>query len=135
QTRLLTLTGAGGVGKTRLAIAAAEAVAEGFPDGVGWVELAQLIGSADEATLLVAGAIAPAPGSKEPAPQAPAASLVAAIGVRRLLLVLDNCEHLLAAAPLLADLLAACPELIILVTSREGLHVRGEREVVVQPLA
>ena len=135
QARLVTLTGPGGVGKTRLALAVAEAVAADFPDGVVWVELAQIIGPAQEAIPLVAGAIARALGTREPVPQAAVASLATAIGARKLLLVLDNVEHLLAAAPLLAAVLADCPELVLLVTSREGLRLRGEREVVVQPLA
>ena len=135
QARLVTLTGPGGVGKTRLALAVAEAVAADFPDGVVWVELAQIIGPAQEAIPLVAGAIARALGTREPMPQAVAASLAAAIGARKLLLVLDNFEHLLAAAPLLAAVLADCPALVLLVTSREGLRLRGEREFVVQPLA
>jgi predicted ATPase/transcriptional regulator with XRE-family HTH domain len=134
QTRLLTLTGTGGVGKTRLAIAAAEAVAESFPEGVVWVELASLIGSTNEAIPLVAGAIARALGTREPAPQAPAASLATAIGARKLALILDNFEHLLSAAPLISAVLAECPQLVVLVTSRENLHLQGEREVVVQPL-
>ena len=130
----LTLTGPGGVGKTRLAIAAAEAIAGAFPDGVAWVELAHIVGPADDATSLVAGAIARALGTQEPAPQALAASLAAAIGSRKMALVLDNFEHLLGAAPLIAEVLAACPELVVLVTSRERLHLRGEREFAVQPL-
>ena len=135
QARLVTLSGPGGVGKTRLALAVAEAVAGDFPDGVVWVELAQIIGPAQEAIPLVAGAIARALGTREPMPQAVAASLAAAIGARQLLLVLDNVEHLLAVAPLLAAVLADCPALVLLVTSREGLRLRGEREFVVQPLA
>jgi predicted ATPase/transcriptional regulator with XRE-family HTH domain len=135
HARLMTVTGPGGVGKTRLALAVAEAIAADVPDGVVWVELAQLIGSEQEAIPLVASAIARALGTREPVPQAVTASLAAAIGGRKLLLVLDNFEHLLAAAPLLAAILADCPALVLLVTSREGLHLRGEREVVVQPLA
>jgi predicted ATPase/transcriptional regulator with XRE-family HTH domain len=135
QARLVTLTGTGGVGKTRLALAVAEAIAADFPGGVVWVELTQIIGPAQEAIPLVAGAIARALETREPAPQAAAASLAAAIGARKLLLVLDNFEHLLGAAPLLAAVLADCPALFLLVTSREGLRLRGEREVVVQPLA
>ncbi|MDF2739000.1 MAG: transcriptional regulator, family [Actinomycetia bacterium] len=135
QARLVTLTGTGGVGKTRLALAVAEAIAADFPDGVAWVELAQIIGPAQEAIPLVAGAIARALGTREPAPQAVAASLAAAIGARKLLLMLDNFEHLLAAAPLLAAVLADCPALVLVVTSRECLRLRGEREFVVQPLA
>ena len=135
QARLVTLTGTGGVGKTRLALAVAEAIAADFPEGVVWVELAQIIGPAGEAIPLVAGAIARALGTREPVPQAVAASLTAAIGTRKMLLVLDNFEHLLAAAPLLATVLADCPELVLLLTSRECLRLRGEREFVVQPLA
>jgi predicted ATPase/transcriptional regulator with XRE-family HTH domain len=135
QARLVTLTGTGGVGKTRLALAVAEAIAADVPDGVVWVELAQIIGPAHKAIPLVAGAIARALGTREPAPQAVAASLAAAIGARKQLLVLDNFEHLLAAAPLLAAVQADCPALVLLVTSRESLRLRGEREFVVQPLA
>jgi predicted ATPase/transcriptional regulator with XRE-family HTH domain len=135
QARLVTLTGTGGVGKTRLAIAVAEAITADFPNGVVWVELAEIIGPGQKAIPLVAGAIARALGTKEPALQAVAASLAAAIGARKLLLLLDNFEHLLGAAPLLAAVLADCPALVLLVTSRECLHLRGEREVVVQPLA
>jgi predicted ATPase/transcriptional regulator with XRE-family HTH domain len=135
QARLMTLTGPGGVGKTRLALAVATAVAADFPDGVVWVELAQIIGPAQEASLLVAGAIARALGTREPVPQAVAASLAAAIDARTMLLVLDNFEHVLAAGPLVAALLEDCPALALLVTSRERLHLRGEREFVVQPLA
>jgi predicted ATPase/transcriptional regulator with XRE-family HTH domain len=134
QTRLVTLTGPGGVGKTRLAIAVSEATAGDFPDGVVWVELAHLVRPAAAAPL-VAGAIARALGTNDPAPLTMAASLAAAIRSRKMLVVLDNFEHLLAAGSLLADVLAGCPELVVLVTSRECLHVRGEREVVVQPLA
>ena len=135
QARLVTLTGPGGVGKTRLALAVANAIAADFPDGVVWVELAQVIGPAQEAIPLVAGAIARALGTREPVPQAVAASLAAAIEGRTMLLVLDNFEHLLAAAPLLGAVLADCPALVLLVTSRECLRLRGEREFVVQPLA
>lgn len=135
RTRLLTLTGPGGVGKTRLAVAAAEAVAEAFPEGVAWVELAHLVGQEEDASLLVASAIARALGAKEPAQESPAASLASAIGSRRLALVLDNFEQLLPAAPLIAELLAASPELVMLVTSRERLHLRGERQFAVHPLA
>jgi predicted ATPase len=135
QARLVTLTGTGGVGKTRLALAVATAIAADFPDGVVWVELAQIVGPVHEAIPLVAGAISRALGTTEPVPQAVAASLAAAIDGRTLLLVLDNFEHLLAAGPLLAAVLADCPALVLLVTSRECLRLRGEREFVVQPLA
>jgi predicted ATPase/transcriptional regulator with XRE-family HTH domain len=135
QARLVTLTGPGGVGKTRLALAVAEAIAVDFPDGVIWVELAQITGPSQGAIPLVAGEIARALGIREAVPELAAASLAASIGARKLLLVLDNFEHLLAAAPLLAALRTDCPGLVMLVTSRECLRLRGEREVVVQPLA
>jgi predicted ATPase len=135
QTRLLTLTGPGGVGKTRLAIEVARELDADFAGDVIWVELAQIFGPPEAASELVAGAIARALGTKDPAPQMMAASLAAAIDSRKMALVLDNFEHLLGAAPLIAAVLADCPELVILVTSRECLHLRGERELVVHPLA
>ena len=70
-----------------------------------------------------------------PVPRSIAASLAAAIGFRQMAIVLDNFEHLMGATPLAAAVLADCPELVMLVTSRESLHLRGEREMVVQPLA
>jgi predicted ATPase/transcriptional regulator with XRE-family HTH domain len=135
RTRLLTLTGPGGVGKTRLAIAAAGAIAEAFPDGVAWVELAAIAAPPEAAASRVAAAIAGALGIREAVRQPLAAPLAAAIGSRELALVLDNVEHLLAAAPMVADLQAACPGLAILATSRERLGLRGEREFAVLPLA
>jgi predicted ATPase/transcriptional regulator with XRE-family HTH domain len=135
RTRLLTLTGPGGVGKTRLAIAVAEAIAEHFPDGVAWVDLAEIIAPEDEVPSLVSSAIARAIGTREPAPHAMAESLAAAIGTRKMVLVLDNFEHVSTAAPLIADVLAACPALSVLVTSRARLRLRGEREFAVHPLA
>ena len=119
--RLVTLTGSGGSGKTRLALQAAGAAADDFDHGVWWVPLAPL---ADH--MLVGAAAAQALGAKE--------TLAAAIGDRQLLLLLDNFEHLLDAAPVVADAIAACPRLTVLVTSREPLHVDGEWEVAVDPL-
>jgi predicted ATPase len=125
--RLLTLTGPGGVGKTRLALAAAGAATGAFPDGVPFVSLAGLTDPA----LLVA-TIGAALGVRE----ADGASVDAALRARRLLLVLDNLEHLFPdAAPIIAALLAAAPNLAILATSRAPLRVRGEREWPVAPLA
>ena len=132
EARLVTLTGPGGVGKTRLALAAAEALAgeERFADGVALVELAALRHPAH-----VAPAVASVLGIREDGERSPAAALKGALRERRLLLVLDNVEHLLPAAPLVAELLAACRGLTVLATSRERLHLRGEREVPVSPLA
>ena len=127
--RLLTLTGPGGVGKTRLALAVAAEVCDAYPDGIGFVALAPL---GDPA--LVASAIATALGIKQTAGQSLVESLTASLHDQRLLLVLDNFEHLVPAAPLVADLLASCPGLTVLVTSRSVLHLSGEHEYAVPPL-
>jgi non-specific serine/threonine protein kinase len=121
-TRLLTLAGPGGCGKTRLAIEAAAATLPAYRDGVWLVELAAL---ADPA--LVPQATATALGVREAPGQPLTETLTAALRSKQLLLVLDNCEHLIAACAQLAEaLLRACPELRILATSREPLHVPGE---------
>jgi hypothetical protein len=120
DTRLLTLTGVGGVGKTRLALDVAHAVLADFPDGVWLVTLAPL-----RDPTLVAGAIAQALGVRETGNRPLQEELVAQLRPQSLLLVLDNFEHLLAAAPQVANLLAACPHLRVLVTSRAALRLRG----------
>lgn len=127
--RLLTLTGPGGVGKTRLAEAAAAKLAVTFPDGVVWVDLAAA--ARPEAVALT---ISRALGLREEGSRPSSESVRIAIGERSLLLVLDNFEHLLDAAPLVVDLLSSCPRLVTLVTSRARLHVSGEYELVVLPL-
>ena len=114
RARLVTLTGAGGSGKTRLALQAAGAVSDGFPQGVWWVPLAPLGDPAD-----VVPAAARALDARGP--------LVQAIGDGRLLLLLDNFEHVVAAAPELGALLEGCPNLSMLVTSRERLRLAGEQ--------
>ena len=129
ESRLVTLTGPGGVGKTRLALAVAAAATAAVPDGVVLVSLAPL---ADPA--LVVPAIAAAFGLREAAGQDLGAALRAFLRPRRLLLVLDNVEHVLAAVPAVAELLAACPGLTVLATSRAPLHLRGEQEYPVEPL-
>jgi predicted ATPase/DNA-binding CsgD family transcriptional regulator len=126
--RLLTLTGPGGVGKTRVAIAAAEAT-EDFPDGLAYVRLALLTDPG-----LVGAAIARELGLRDMGAEPPAGRLARFLGERRLLLVLDNFEHVVAAAPLVFDLLEACPALKALVTSRVRLRLSGEREYPVPPL-
>jgi predicted ATPase/DNA-binding XRE family transcriptional regulator len=128
--RLLTLTGPGGTGKTRLALAVAERLAPAFPDGVVFVSLAPL---ADPA--LVAPAIAERLGVRERAEQTPRQTLVTHLAGKRLLLLLDNCEHVLPAAPLVTELLEACPALRVLTTSRAALHLSGEHLYSVPPLA
>jgi predicted ATPase/DNA-binding CsgD family transcriptional regulator len=127
---LLTLTGPGGVGKTRLALAVAGDVAGHFADGVVWVDLAPL-GDAS----LVPGALAAALGFV-PAPDQPVVDgLSRFLRPRQTLLLLDNCEHVLGpTADLVVSLLVACPALQILATSRAPLHVRGEQELPVEPL-
>jgi predicted ATPase/DNA-binding CsgD family transcriptional regulator len=128
--RLLSLTGPGGVGKTRLAVAVASAAAERFPDGARFVGLAAV-----SDTALVAPTVAQALGVRE-AGEAPLADRLAVfLRDKRLLLILDNFEQVVEAAPLVADLLAACPGLAVLATSRVRLRLSGEREVAVAPLA
>ena len=122
QVRLLTLTGAGGCGKTRLALQAAASAMNGHLDGVWWVELARL-----ENAALVPTAVIGAMGLRELPGRGPRDTLVQYLQARRALLVLDNCEHVLAACAELADgLLRACPSLTVLATSRASLRVQGE---------
>jgi predicted ATPase/DNA-binding XRE family transcriptional regulator len=130
EVRLLTLTGIGGVGKTRLAIAAAHKVEGHFPDGVAFVALAPL---RDQA--LVVSTIARSLGLKEVEGQSAADALHAHLREKRLLLVLDNFEHLLEAAAEVVHLIEGCPDLVVLTTSRAPLRVRGEQEYPVSPLA
>jgi predicted ATPase/class 3 adenylate cyclase len=130
-TRLLTLTGTGGTGKTRLALQAAAGELEAFPDGVWVAELAPL---ADPA--LVPQAAAAAAGLVVQPGRSAVATLGDAWRAGRVLLVLDNCEHVLAACAELADaLLRACPRLTVLATSREALGIGGETSWRVPSLA
>lgn len=122
ESRLVTLTGVSGVGKTRLALHVASEVRRSFPDGVWLVELAEL----DQACL-VGSAVATALGLSTSARE-PAELLADHLEDKRLLLVLDNCEHLLdACADLLGELLLAAPKLRVLATSREPLGMGGEQ--------
>ena len=130
EVRLLTLTGPGGVGKTRLGLEVAAELLDDYPDGICFVPLAS-ISDPD----LVVPTIAQALGIKEAGEQPVASLLQAYLQDKRLLLLLDNFEQVTAAAPRLADLLADCPQLKILVTSRAVLHIRGEHEFPVPPLA
>jgi non-specific serine/threonine protein kinase len=130
-TRLLTLTGAGGSGKTRLALEVARDLVEAYPDGVWLVELAPL-----SEEVLVPKAVAETLGVLERPAEPLADTLADVLRVRQLLLVLDNCEHLLEATALLVDkLLDSCPRLRILVTGREALRVEGETRRPVPPLS
>jgi predicted ATPase/class 3 adenylate cyclase len=120
--RLLTLTGPGGIGKTRLALQAAAEVAGRYPDGVFFVALAPLLDPA-----LLPLHVAHALDAER--------DLAAHVADKRLLLLLDNFEHVIDAAPHVAGVLRACPRLDVLVTSRERLQVEGEHEWAVPPLA
>jgi predicted ATPase/DNA-binding CsgD family transcriptional regulator len=127
---LLTLTGPGGVGKTRLALAIAGDVPNSFADGVVWIDLAPL---ADPA--LVSGALAKTLDIAVAPHQPIAEALERHLRPRQTLLLLDNCEHLIAGvADVVARILDACPALQILATSRAPLHVRGEQELSIDPL-
>lgn len=130
EVRLLTLTGPGGVGKTRLALRVAADLAADFANDVFFVDLAPLGDAA-----LVAPTIARALGLRESAGQSVIEALMAALGARNVLLVLDNFEQVSAAGPLVARLLAACAGLKTLVTSRAVLRLRGEHQMTVPPLA
>ena len=127
--RLVTLTGPGGTGKTRLALQVAAERLGRYGDGAFVVELAPITDPA-----LVASAIAEVLAIREAADQPLVTTLAEALRDRDLLLVLDNFEQILDAAPLVTQLLAAAPKLRILVTSRAVLHVHGEREHPVPPL-
>jgi predicted ATPase/DNA-binding CsgD family transcriptional regulator len=130
EIRLLTLTGPGGVGKTRLAVQAAAEVASAFADGAEFVELAGI-----REPDLVAPAIGRALGIRRADEQPALAALKIALHPRELLLVLDNFEQVVGAAPIVSELLAACPRLTALVTSRAVLHLSGEWSSPVPPLA
>ena len=126
-TRLLTLTGTGGTGKTRLALQAAADASEGYPDGVWFVDLAPLAAGALVPDAALAAVGAPGRGDGPGAPEAPEARVVAHLRPWRALLLLDNCEHLLDACARLADaVVRGCPGVRVLATSRELLGVAGE---------
>ncbi|WP_040699340.1 protein kinase domain-containing protein [Nocardia vinacea] len=129
-SRLVTFTGVGGVGKTRLALRAASQAQRDFADGVWLVELAEV----SDAALLV-DVVAATLGLRDEAPGRLRDVLVKFLGSREILLVLDNCEHMVEAVAKLSEaLLRTCPELRILATSREALNIAGEAVLRVAPL-
>ncbi len=131
QSRLVTLTGAGGAGKTRLAIEVADVSSPSFPDGVWWVELTPYT----EARLLPY-AVAAALHIQDTMSADALQHIVGYLRDKRLLLLLDNCEHLIEACASFVDqLLTACPHLRIMATSREALRIHGEVVWVVLPLS
>jgi predicted ATPase/DNA-binding CsgD family transcriptional regulator len=130
DSRVTTLTGSGGCGKTRLAMAVAGDLASRFADGACWTDLQ---GVSDPG--MVSAAVARAVGVRERPDRALADTLAGELHARRLLVVLDNCEHLVAAcADLVAGLLSVCPQLHVLATSRVPLGVEGEATFEVAPL-
>ena len=129
DVRLLTLSGVGGIGKTRLGLAAATALHGQFADGIGFADLSS-VRSAE----LVPGAVAAAVGVPQEGTRPVAEQLLERLAGAQVLLVLDNFEHVLAAAPFVSRLIAGCPEVKVLVTSRALLRLRGEHEFPVNPL-
>src|SRR6266566_9888525 len=130
EVRLLTLTGPGGIGKTRMALQVAAELGELFPDGLYFVNLAPLRDSG-----FVVPTIAQVLDVKELAEQPVLDLLKVFLREQQLLLLLDNFEHVVSAAVQVAELLAACPQLKVLVTSRMILHVQAEHEFPVPPLS
>ena len=129
DVRLLTLTGPGGVGKTRLALQVGDEMSATFPDGVWFTGLAPI-----REPSLVASTVAQTLGLREAGSAPLIDRLTAFLRDKRLLLVLDNFEQVVEAAPLVTDLLSTCPSLKVLVTSRVRLRVSGEHEHAVPPL-
>jgi predicted ATPase/DNA-binding CsgD family transcriptional regulator len=128
--RLVSLVGPGGVGKTRLGVRAATDLGRGFADGAWWVELAEVRDAA-----LVTGAVVAALDLRDQAATEPLQILVSYLRDRELLLLVDNCEHVLdASAGLVADVLRGAPNVRVIATSREPLQVPGEHVLPVPPL-
>jgi excisionase family DNA binding protein len=129
DVRLVTLTGPGGVGKTRLALRAAQDVADAFADGAVFVPLASVRDPA-----LVPSAVAQTLGLRESDAQTPAERIAAELRERQLLLILDNFEHVADAGSLVAELLLSCADVKALITSRGLLHLSGEHAFIVPSL-
>lgn len=129
STRLITLVGPGGTGKTRLGLHVAADQIDRYADGVYLIDLANVTDAQG-----VAPALARIVASDERSEDPPAVVVARAIGSRSILLLLDNFEHVLGAGTMIAGLLAACENMMVIVTSREALHVRGEQVYDVAPL-
>ena len=130
DSRLVTLTGPGGVGKTRLALTAAHSIGSSFADGAQWIELAG-VARPDDVAPTVVRVLALMPLSGENAVD----TLTRYLANKRLLLVIDNFEHVLEAAALVGELHAACRDVAILITSREPLNLAAEHRFPIAPLA
>lgn len=131
DARLVTLTGPGGTGKTRLALQAAAEASDRFPDGMHWIPLAPLRDADDVApTFAQALEVRSQPGVEL------GTSIVTALGAKRSLLVVDNCEHLVArVADLVGQLMGGCPKVVVVASSRERLGLQAERMYEVPPMA
>ncbi len=129
QIRLITLIGPGGIGKTRLAIQTTSELSDFFRDGVSFIAMASV-----QDKQLAPATIAQALGMREAASQSSVDWLKTFLNRKNLLLTLDNVEQIVSAAPFFSELLAACPDIKILATSRAALHIRGEKEYIVPPL-
>lgn len=130
RSRILTLTGPGGTGKTRLSLQLAADASDQFADGVYFVDLSSILDTDVIPSAILAAAGLRASGAE----QTPYEHLVDRIAGRQVLLVLDNFEHVLAAAPLVSDMARAAPDSKFLITSRAPLRIRGEQEMPVPPL-
>ena len=126
QTRLVTLTGPGGIGKTRLALQAGTELLDAYPDGVWFVPLADLVQPAHVITEIATALALPLDAIEQ---------VITYLSEKTLLLILDNFEHLMEASPDVKTLLLRCPKLCCLVTSRESLKIAGEQRFVVPPLS
>jgi len=129
DVRLVTLTGPGGIGKTRLSLQVAADLLDEFEDGAFFVELAPITGS-DQVITAIAGTL----GMTEAGDESLLDTLIRSLRRKQMLLVIDNFEHVIDAAPVVGDLIAAAPDLKILTSSRETLRVYGEHEYPVPPL-